>query len=268
MPAVDVPGADSEFPQPTEYRAGRRWWGVYVAGYVGHIWSVAEVRGLAAAGIEYCLPIVAGPPVWPWLAVPAISQVEAEAFQHQEKGAGLPEVVDLAAAAADGEVTVLRELIAEAQAWGVPAKGPLCLDVEEAFAELVGTNLASLLSTWSLLCEEADLEPWVYGSARTLSVAGSRNHKWLAWWPAPVPVAPEVPVGYHAWQYAGNQAGGRIDLDVMLAPRVLMSTAGRGAVILGGEHPEPAKPTMADFRQDLANAAHAIGQARATLEAL
>ncbi len=233
-------GADSAFPQPTEYKAGRQWWGVYAAGNTPHVWTPGEVRALDAAGIKGCLPIVVPPQSWPWVGI---------------------------ADGEDGEETVLRELIAEAQAWGVKQGEPLCLDVEESFAELVGTNMASLLSTWYMLVGEgAHFIPWVYGSSATVGEARNCN-KWVAYWPEKVPKDPTVPAGFKAWQYAGRCFDDKIDLDVVEGPVVFASTAGTGPITLGLEDPPaPAKPTKLQLQQDLTNAIHAIEVAEATLE--
>lgn len=263
MDVTRLIGADAAYLPPAQYRKGFSWFGVYVGGIgtdgkAAHVWTPNEVKALHDAGVPGFLPIV-GPPIsWPWVGMPVATSPESD---------GEP---DLATLEKDGEETVLRELVSQAQAWGVKPGEPLCLDIEQKLADLIGTNMASLLGTWwNLAHEEAGFEPWVYGSATTLSVA-RKCRKWLARWSFAAgqypSQPPDVPYGYDALQYAGRLFGDVIDLDVANGPRTFAATSLTGPVVLGGSFPPvpPGAPTVVELLNDVENAIHAVSVAIST----
>jgi len=180
-------GGDSAEPQPARYQ-GKQIWGVYVAGAAFHIWTKAEVAGLAEHGIKGVMPIVVPAQDKPWW----------------DTNAGY---------------AMLEELVREAAAWGVPKGSPLCLDVEEAQAARM-LNAGEVARSWAVACNAHEMIPWVYSSAGFLATDKFTN-KWLAHWPDPTPTDPQVPEGYRAWQYAGNADG--IDEDAFLANEIFLS---------------------------------------------
>jgi hypothetical protein len=194
--APSVLAADSGTPQPDAYHSSLLAWGIFVAGAAEHVWTRAEAAALHEAGIEAALPIVVPPQSWPWL----ISELE-----------------------------VMVELVRQAEAWGVPRGCPLVLDVEEKWAERMGSQLPNVLGLFAGVGRAAAFFPVVYGSARTLGVARGVGRFLAAWSREPgsaPPPMPELPAGLFAWQYAGNAPylGAVIDLDLIAVPTTLMAT--------------------------------------------
>ena len=221
---MTVAGADSATPQPQLY-AGHGFWGFYVADHstTYHVWSQDEVKALAGAGVSRGLPITVAPLGWPFSL---------------------------------GVVGELSNLIREAITWGVPKNVPLVLDFEESLVNTIqaqlGGNGASAaiegcIATWTSLCASVDIEGWSYGPD-ILEVAPGFH--WRASWLDPVPTTPpDVPAGYSAWQYAGNQDGGDIDYDVMTdtAFARLMLTATLKAPAAPPPPPPPPPPKENDM---------------------
>lgn len=194
--APSVLAADSGTPQPDAYHSSLLAWGIFVAGAAEHVWTRAEAAALHEAGIEAALPIVVPPQSWPWL----ISELE-----------------------------VMVELVRQAEAWGVPRGCPLVLDVEEKWAERMGSQLPNVLGLFAGVGRAAAFFPVVYGSARTLGVARGVGRFLAAWSREPGSAPPprlELPAGLFAWQYAGNAPylGAVIDLDLIAVPTTLMAT--------------------------------------------
>jgi hypothetical protein len=201
-----VLAADSATPRAGGYGAGVievdgrhspfRAWGVYVAGSAVHVWTRAEYAGLHVEGVEAAWPIVVPPQSWPWI---------------------MPEDV------------VAVDLVREAEAWGVPHGAPLALDIEEKWAERMGSQLGNVIALFSGAARAARFTPVIYGSERTLASAGMAG-RWLAAWlrepGSAAPPTPKLEAPLFAWQYAGNVAApaGEIDLNVLAVPAVLMST--------------------------------------------
>lgn len=208
-------GADSATPKPNRV-AGKKIWGVYVAGATFHIWSKQEVAGLAQHGIVGVLPIVVPSQTgnW-WLTNHGYAELEL--------------------------------LVRETKTWGVPKGSPLCLDIEEHQSSQM--NAAGEVGhAWAAACRTHDLIPWAYGSRAFLD-KDLFNNRWLAEWPNVVPVDPDPPAGYRGWQYHGNDNG--IDHDVFLANEIFLSphlkpvkiTAG-GTSILPAAEPAGIAPAV------------------------
>lgn len=168
-------GGDSADPQPTDY-AAKRVWGWYVAGATPHVWSRAEVAELATHGIEGTLPIVVPP--------------QSEKWWDINFGYG-----------------VLEGLVREAIAWGIPSGSPLVVDIEEAQAGALGQET---FRSWAVACRAHQLIPWTYLPETALPKDLWCN-RWLARWPQPAPLHPELPPSCVGWQYASE---GSIDLDI------------------------------------------------------
>ena len=194
---MTLPGADSASPKPPSY-AGRKVWGVYVAGATFHVWTHAEVEELAKFGVEGVMPIVVPPQDREWW-------LEGEY--------GYP---------------VLEQLVREAKSWGVPKGAPLCLDVEEfQSAKIVNAN--EVCHAWAIASRGHGFRTWTYGAKEFLQ-NDRYGFRWLAEWPEVTPEFPMIPAGFNAWQYATDTAHG-IDLDVFQAGRDYM-TPDRRVVVL------------------------------------
>jgi hypothetical protein len=188
-------GADSSYPQPARYK-GRDIWGVYVAGATPHFWSHEEVHALGAAGVRGVLPIIVPPQGGEWWA--------------RESGA-----------------ETLTRLVAGARAWGLPVGSPLCLDIEQATAEAIGTQARAVEARFAGACRTYGYVPWTYGGVAWHKAVGNPSYalKWLAEWSAASGVLGAVgglPGGYHALQYAGNVEGGTVDLDIFEPGRIYL----------------------------------------------
>jgi hypothetical protein len=178
-------GGDSATPKPDHY-AGKKVWGVYVAGATFHIWTKAEVRQLASYGVTGVLPIV----------------VPTQREKWWELNAGY---------------AVLEKLCREAIAWGIPKGSPLCLDVEEHQAAQMPPT-PDVSRAWAVACNTHGLIPWCYS---THNFHDPYCNRWLAQWPFDTPVNPQVPEGFRGWQYAGNVDG--IDLNVFRSNEIFLS---------------------------------------------
>ena len=184
-----VNGADSDAPQPSLYR-GREVWGIYTPG-----WPRAALAELGQGGVRALMPITVAP-------VP--KEGEPHWWSEDETGG----------------YGVLEGLVREAMAWGVPSGSPLCLDVEEGLAEMMGAvGAKTVAKAWATACRIHGLIDWSYGGETWHGATeGLVRHRWLAKWPLESGQAPEevpaIPEGFDALQYAGNVESGRIDLDL------------------------------------------------------
>jgi len=167
---------------------------VDVLGFYPNTWTREQV---AACGARGCLPIV----------VPA-----AGAFWDDEYFAS--------------------DLVKDAVAWGVPPGSPLCIDIEEGWAEQMTSGEAkAVVQVWHDTCHAAGLHPWIYsGETLFIYTITTTCNRWLASWPDVVPARPTVPPGYSGWQYASGGAGP--DRDVFM-PGVYMRPDASGVVLLG-----------------------------------
>ena len=185
--AYALPGGDSATPKPTQYQ-GKKVWGVYVAGATFHIWSKAEVHALSAGGIEGVMPIVVPPQDREWWT----------------ENHGYPTVEALCRAA---------------KMWGLPFGSPICLDIEEGQSSRM-TNPRDVLRSWAVACSVHHFRNWVYGS-RSFLDNQRYGFRWLAEWPQPTPVNPQLPRGFQGWQYKGQDLG--IDHDLFEEGRTYLS---------------------------------------------
>jgi hypothetical protein len=196
MTTPSLSGGDSAFPQDDLY-TGHTVWGFYIAGSTPHVWSPAQVRDLGAHGVKGAMPIVVPPQNTAWYA-------------------------------GDEGAAELIRLVAAARAWGLFHGSPLCLDIEEGTAEAIAKKrgLAKAVeSRWAAACATYGYHPWTYGGVLWHTTVGDPSSalKWLARWPTRTPTNPKVPPNYHAWQYAGNVHGGRMDLDTFEAGRTYLN---------------------------------------------
>lgn len=208
-------GGDSAYPQPDHYTG--KVWCVYVAGATPHVWTHEEVAELAQHGIDGILPICVPPQDREWWTP-------------------------------DGCQATLDALVAEAIAWGLPDGSPLVLDVEEAQALAMGGPGRTFgAHCWALATRARGLEPWAYGPTIYLG-ADLWSKRWLAEWPDPQPVDPEVPEPWDAWQYAGGVEGDTIDLDAFREPILLVrpDLAGTITLPLPAPAPDPDPPGVPD----------------------
>lgn len=192
---MTLQGADSAVARPGFY-GGKKVWGIYIGGDTPHIWTHVEVAELRAHGVIGAMPIVVPPQKSPWW---------------------------------DGSTKTFIALAAAARAWGLKAGSPLCLDIEEAQAEAIGSNARNVEGHWAVTAHAYGYVPWTYGGQLWHNNVGPNSPalKWLAQWPSHTPVTPPpLPPGFHAWQYAGNLYGGRIDLDVFESGRTYYGTNG------------------------------------------
>lgn len=181
-----VRGGDSATPKPQFY-PGHDVWGVYVAGDAFHVWTTEEVRGLSPH-VKGVLPIVVPPQNEKWWAV-------------------------------NGGYAVLEQLVRDALDWGVPVGSPLCLDVEYAQAEEIGTFAGDVLHGWAVACVAHELRPWVY-STKDFLAFDMWGMRWLAEWPEPRPTDPQLPRDYAGWQFANE---GEYDESIFEANRIYMT---------------------------------------------
>ena len=186
---VSLAGGDSASPKVPSY-AGRKVWGVYVAGSTFRVWTHAEVAELGQHGVEGVMPIVVPPQDSKW---------------WEEGEYGYP---------------VLEALVREAKAWGVPKGAPLCLDVEQHQADQM-VNLAEIAHAWAIASRGHGYRTWTYSGLSYLNM-DHYGFRWVADWPTPTPSNPEIPKGFNAWQYATDTSHG-IDLDVFEAGRDYMT---------------------------------------------
>ena len=201
-------GADSAYPQPTYYK-GFAIWGMYVGGDTPHVWTPEEVAATADEGVWGILPIVVPQQGVEWWA---------KAEEH------------------------LAELVAQAKSWGLPARSPLCLDLEEDQAAAIGTEWLPVGRRWALACYRAELVPWLYAPRSTL-LQDDKSVRWMSGNPGdatwPVSLAP----GVDAWQYATSADNGAIDLDAFPSSRTYLDP--RSAVTAGAGGGTPPKPPPA-----------------------
>lgn len=184
---IDLPGGDSATPKLTQYE-GKKVWGVYVAGDTFHVWTRGEVNQLHHYGIEGVIPIVVPPQNEEWW-------VENHGY------------------------AVLEALVREAKAWGIPKGSPLCLDVEEHQSSAMNYP-SDVCHAWRIACGAHGMRSWTYGS-KSFLVSDHYSHRWLAEWPIPTPVHPQLPPGFAGWQYHGEDHG--IDHDIFQAGRTYLS---------------------------------------------
>ena len=185
MELVTLPGGDSATPKPARY-AGKKVWGVYVAGHPFHIWTRGEVNQLASYGVEGVIPIVVPP--------------QDEEWWLQNHG-----------------YATLEALVREAKAWGLPQGSPICLDVEEGQSAHMA-NPADVLHAWAVATTIHKMRNWTYGS-KTFLLNDHYGLRWLADWTNPV--NPQLPPGFQAWQYHGQDNG--IDHDIFEGGRDYLS---------------------------------------------
>ena len=123
-------------------------------------------------------------------------------------------------------------LVDEALDWGVPLGSPLCIDIEEDWAEqMTSAQAKAVVQVWHDTCHAAGLHPWIYsGETLFIYTITTTCNRWLASWPDVVPARPTVPPGYSGWQYASGGAGP--DRDVFM-PGVYMRPDASGVVLLG-----------------------------------
>jgi hypothetical protein len=183
-----LPGADSATPKPAQYFR-RKVWGVYVAGDTFHVWTHAEVAELARYGVEGVIPIVVPP--------------QNERWWDDNYG-----------------YATLEALVREAKAWGLPEGSPICLDVEEGQSSQMAAP-ADVLHAWQVAVAVHHFRGWTYGSQAFL-LNDHWGLRWMADWPEPTPVDPQLPQGFAGWQYASRDALG-IDLDIFEGGRDYLS---------------------------------------------
>ena len=112
---------------------------------------------------------------------------------------------------------VLEQLVREARAWGLPEGSPICLDVEEGQSSKMAAP-ADVLHAWSVATSVHKMRNWTYGS-KSFLLNDHYGLRWLADWTNPV--NPQLPHGFQAWQYHGQDNG--IDHDIFEGGRDYMS---------------------------------------------